>query len=214
MPWKTYMEWIHSGKLLIAFSILSRIRILKYYCQLHQFSTCFAFLVHSTSTFLCNPSSMDSPDSKFQILLSECSFFLNLAYSIIPSEHAKMWISVLEHCKTKVLSRSVSVPAPLRYKILRPNRSTSFFVRVYFFLKLSILYHSHRAWKNVSKCTWILQDKSFVSECKSDINYEDQIIQSLFPYVRNDIHCPQSTINLSAKFHSKECGASSIYICP
>ncbi len=33
-----------------------------FYCQLNQFSTCFAFLFHSTSTFQCNPSSMDSLD--------------------------------------------------------------------------------------------------------------------------------------------------------
>ncbi len=33
-----------------------------FYCQLNQLRTCFAFLVHSTSTFLCNPVSMDSLD--------------------------------------------------------------------------------------------------------------------------------------------------------
>ncbi len=32
-----------------------------FFGQLNQFNTCFAFLVHSTSTFHCNPSSLDSP---------------------------------------------------------------------------------------------------------------------------------------------------------
>ena len=31
-----------------------------FYGLLNQFKTCFAFLVHSKSTFQCNPSSMDS----------------------------------------------------------------------------------------------------------------------------------------------------------
>ncbi len=33
-----------------------------YYFQLNQLNTCFAFLVHSTSTFLCSTVSFDSPD--------------------------------------------------------------------------------------------------------------------------------------------------------
>ena len=33
-----------------------------FYGQLNKLGTCFSFLVHSTSTFLCSTMSMDSPD--------------------------------------------------------------------------------------------------------------------------------------------------------
>ena len=33
-----------------------------FYCQLIQLGTCFAFLIHSTSTLLCSTTSMGTPD--------------------------------------------------------------------------------------------------------------------------------------------------------
>ncbi len=55
--------WINMGKSFHACMREFKATLyIPFYCQLNQFSSCFAFLVHSTSTFLCNPMSKESPD--------------------------------------------------------------------------------------------------------------------------------------------------------